>query len=174
MKAKISALMDSELDAGESGAALTALRDDGEAREAWRTYHLIGDALRDSDGLAPDFAARVAECVAREPTVLAPAAAPSPRRARWTALTAMAAGVAGVALVVSLTFGPHPAQQSPAPVAQAPKPAPAARVEMARVPMPAAADDYLLAHQRYSPRNSLQGVVPYVRTVSAGAGARKP
>jgi hypothetical protein len=32
---------------------------------------------------------------------------------------------------------------------------------------PEAANDYLLAHQGYSPRISLQGMAPYVRTVSS-------
>jgi hypothetical protein len=60
------------------------------------------------------------------------------------------------------------------PIAQAPqiKPTPAARVTEPTpppVPLPAATDDYLLAHQGYSPRNRLQGVAPYVRTVSGQA-----
>ena len=171
MKSRVSELMDGELDAGEAGAALAALRDEGEAREAWRSYHLIGDVLRDTRGLSPDFAARVAERIAREPTVLAPAAAPTPRPSRWAALTAAAAGVAGVALVASLALTPQP--QSPAPVAQAPAAAPVARAEPARVPPPSATDDYLLAHQRYSPRISLPGVASYVRTVSAATPARR-
>lgn len=171
MKSKVSELMDGELDAGEAGAALAALRDEGEAREAWRSYHLIGDVLRDTRGLSPDFAARVAERIAREPTVLAPAAAPPARPSRWAALTAVAAGVAGVALVGSLALTPQP--QSPAPVAQAPAAAPVARAEPVRVPPPSATDDYLLAHQRYSPRISLPGVASYVRTVSAATAARR-
>jgi len=52
------------------------------------------------------------------------------------------------------------------------QPAVAAQKEAAHVPPPSAADDYLLAHQTYSPRNSLQGVAPYVRTVSGQAVAR--
>jgi hypothetical protein len=36
----------------------------------------------------------------------------------------------------------------------------------AQVPLPSGADDYLLAHQGFSPRVSLQGMAPYVRTVS--------
>lgn len=173
MKAKISALMDGELDGGESGATLAALREEGEAREAWRTYHAIGDALRDSRSLSPDFAARVAARIAQEPTVLAPTAVPSPLRARWAVPAAAAAGVVGVALVVTLGYGPNPLQQAPAPVAQTPPPAPAAKAELAQVPPPPATDDYLLAHQRYSPRISLPGVASYVRTVSAATPARK-
>jgi len=41
------------------------------------------------------------------------------------------------------------------------------------VPVTNAANDYLLAHQGFSPRVSLQGMVPYVRTVAdhpAGSG----
>jgi negative regulator of sigma E activity len=37
MKSRISALMDGELDANELDEPLRALRDEGEAREAWRT-----------------------------------------------------------------------------------------------------------------------------------------
>ena len=40
--------------------------------------------------------------------------------------------------------------------------------------MPSSANDYLLAHQGFSPRVSLQGMAPYVRTVSEHpAEARK-
>jgi hypothetical protein len=34
------------------------------------------------------------------------------------------------------------------------------------IPLPSGTDDYLLAHQQFSPRVSLQGMAPYVRTVS--------
>jgi len=46
MKSTISALMDGELGAGELHEPLSALGADSEARETWRTYHLISDALR--------------------------------------------------------------------------------------------------------------------------------
>ncbi len=50
------------------------------------------------------------------------------------------------------------------PVAQS-----AAQAEIAKVAPPEAASDYVLAHQGYSPRISLQGMAPYVRTVSSDA-----
>jgi sigma-E factor negative regulatory protein RseA len=191
MKSRISALMDGELGGEEAPGALKALAQDGEARDAWRTYHLISDALRDTRLVSRDFAQRVAARIAEEPTVVAPGRLPAqPRDARWFALSA-AAGVAAVALVGWLAFAPQqpgsplpqlatsarpPAQ--PQAAAQAPASAAAQAVaaaskEAAQVPPPSAADDYLLAHQRYSPRNSLQGVAPYVRTVSGEAVARK-
>jgi sigma-E factor negative regulatory protein RseA len=173
MKSRVSELMDGELDCHAADVMLAALREQGEAREAWRAYHLISDALHDTRMLSPDFAARVAARLAEEPTLLAPALRPVPRRARWLALPA-AASVAAVALVGWLAFAPPQVQLTPVPVAEAPRAAPVAKAAPVRVPPPAAADDYLLAHQRYSPRNSLQGMAPYVRTVSGEAGARKP
>lgn len=200
MKSKISAMMDGELDSGELNEPLTALGADAEARESWRTYHLISDALRETRLLSGGFAQQVAARLAAEPTVVAPGRlAPRPQGARWVALSA-AASVAAIALVGWLAFvpqqepgsvpqlarAPQPAAQpatmaQPAAVAQSAggsqlvsvtQPAAVAQKEAAQVPPPSAADDYLLAHQTYSPRNSLQGVAPYVRTVSGQAVVR--
>jgi hypothetical protein len=78
-----------------------------------------------------------------------------------------------VALVGWVAFGPQ--QQAGVPVAQvAPQSVPVETAQVRQVAPPDAANDYLLAHQGYSPRNSLQGVAPYVRMVSGEAGPRKP
>ncbi|MBC7802954.1 MAG: sigma-E factor negative regulatory protein [Candidatus Parcubacteria bacterium] len=172
MKAKISELVDGELEHGEAARALDAMRSDGEARETWRSYHLIGDAMRDSRMLSRGFAARVSATLAQEPTVMAPVAAPlraSPplQRPRWQVLSA-AASLAAVALVGWVAFGLQ--QDGGTQLAKAPPKA--ATTESAQVAPPAEANDYLYAHQGYSPRNSLQGVAPYVRMVSGEAGAR--
>ena len=171
MKAKISELMDGELEGSDAARTLSALRDEGEGRQVWRTYHLIGDALRDQSILSQRFSERMAASLAEEPTVLAPAAAARPWR-RY--LMPAAAGLAAAGFVGSVAFLVPLQEPSlvPQPVAQiAPvKATPAAVVtEPARVPLPVATDDYLLAHQGYSPRNRLQGVAPYVRTVSGQA-----
>src|SRR6185295_14653929 len=122
------------------------LRRDGEASEAWRAYHLISDALRDRRGLAAGCAARVRERLATEPTVLAPGRV-APRSAPRFALAA-AASVAAVGFVGWVAFAPAP--EAPR-LAQAPKSAPIS-VQQAVVPIPSAANDYLLAHQGFSPR----------------------
>lgn len=164
MKSRISALMDGELERADAEAAVDALRGDGEAREAWRAYHLVGDAMRDSHLVSEGFAARVTARLADEPTVLAPRPRPLLGERRWQLLGA-AASLAAVALVASVAFAPHP--DSPlTPVAKAPA-APVAAAEVAQVDPPETANEYLLAHQGYSPRNSLQGMAPYVRTVSS-------
>jgi len=162
MKSKISALMDGELAQHDAGGALEALRVEGEARDGWRRYHLIGDLMRGSYTLSAGFAARVSDRIGQEPTVLAP----SRRRFEATRLPvwalSAAASVAAVALVGWVAFGPREEPQ----LAQSQPQAPAVQ-EAPQVAPPAAANDYLLAHQGYSPRNSLQGAAPYVRTVSS-------
>lgn len=143
MRERISALMDGELDDQAAGELIEAMARHGDALEAWRTYHLIGDALRES-----------------APPVVVPRRLPTQPRT-WYAL---AAGVAAVALVGWLGLAP---QQSTAPVAQAPVTAqPLARAKPTLVPLPNGTNDYLLAHQGFSPRVSLQGMAAYVRTVS--------
>jgi len=165
MTSKISAFMDGELAQHEAGAALESLRDEGAARDAWRSYHLIGDLMRDpntlSRGFGAGFSSRVAERVAQEPTVLAPSRrrTEAARKPVW-ALSA-AASLAAVALVGWVAFGPREEPQ----LAVSPPQVLVAQ-EAPQVAPPAAANDYLLAHQGYSPRNSLQGAAPYVRTVS--------
>src|SRR5262249_16329450 len=117
MKDRISVLMDGELDDRSAAQAIDALATEGEARDAWRTYHLISDALGKSRILSAGFSERVAAALAAEPTVLAPRRLGVPREPRrWLAL---AAGVAAVSLVGWLGFGPQPT--AVAPVAQAPK-----------------------------------------------------
>jgi sigma-E factor negative regulatory protein RseA len=179
MKEKISELMDGELEGGAAAMSIDWLRPgmaggrEGEAFEAWRTYHLIGDAMRDTRILSHGFAARVAERLAAEPTVLAPKRSHTgPQEPRkWYALhAAAAASFAAVGLVGWLALAPQPqvTQQPPAPLAQA-VPTPLEARKPAIVPLPTATPDYLLAHQGFSPRISLQGMAPYARTVSAEA-----
>jgi len=162
MKDTISQLMDGELDDRPAAQVIGALGSEGEARDAWRAYHLIGDAIRDTRLLSPGFAARVMDKLAAEPTVLSPHPLPGSRRRNWLAVpAALAAGVAGVAVVGWLALAPQ---------AQAPLQAPMAQLQPQKpqtIPLPSATPDYLLAHQGFSPRSSLQGMSAYARTVSA-------
>lgn len=181
-KSRISALMDGELDGREAQASLAAMREDAEARAAWRTYHLISDAVQGRAMLGMHCAHRVSARLVQEPTLIGPlpAAVAAAQRPRWFVPSALAASLAAVALVGWMAFAPSP-RPGPAvgELARAPAAAPVTpvaqkRVEPARVPMTVATRDYLLAHQAYSPRNSLLGVAPYVRSVSAEAAPVKP
>lgn len=196
MKAKISELMDGELHEPEAAGPLSALREEGEARDAWRIYHLISDSMRDTRVLSRRFAEQMMQRLAEEPTVLAPAVpaevvAGRGRRFLLQAAAAVASVAAAIVVVGSLWIGPQTPEQLPVPMAQTVVPRPVAPAEVAvsgttparqasraavmepvHVPLPVATDDYLLAHQGYATRNLLQGVAPYVRTVSEQAAAR--
>jgi sigma-E factor negative regulatory protein RseA len=171
MNERLSALMDDELGTPEVEGCLARLDSDRELRETWGVYHLIGDALRGDAGraLPPSFSERLAA----EPTVLAPgrAARPAPRTV-WYALSA-AASVAGVALVGWMAL---PLFEPPARLATAEPPPVIASAETKPAAVPAAAardvNDYLLAHQRFSPSSAMGGIAAYVRTVSEDREAR--
>jgi sigma-E factor negative regulatory protein RseA len=174
MKDRISQLMDGELDERPAADAIKACGQGGEALETWRTYHLISDAMRDSRVLSAGFSMRTAQRLEAEPTVLAPQRRRAESRT-WFAASA-AASFAAVALVGWLAFAPQPAggpqiaQQAPASVA----PTELAQAQPVLVPPPSATNDYLLAHQGFSPRVSFQGMASYVRSVSDQArGPRK-
>ena len=170
MKSKISAMMDGELRDAELGESLQALRNEAEALETWRQYHLISDALRDTRVLSSGFSERFASRLEQEPAILAPVALPrAAERGRYRHALAIAASIAGVAMVGAIAYTQFP--DSPQ-FALAPSKTPAAQPDVARVALPREANDYLLAHQSYSPRNSLQGVATYVRTVSDTARPR--
>ncbi|HKU48239.1 MAG TPA: sigma-E factor negative regulatory protein [Burkholderiales bacterium] len=167
MKERLSELMDGELDDKSAAHVIEALRHDRDAVQTWRTYQLISDALRESRVLSADFTARFSERLAAEPTVFAPRAMQAGSR-RWYVASAAAASFAAVAMVGWLAFAPQP-QVTPAPVAQVQR-----EVKPNIVPLPTQANDYLLAHQAFSPKISLQGMAPYVRTVSEETvGARR-
>ena len=183
VKSDISALMDGELGPAAFEGALSALREEGDALAAWRIYHLVGDALQGRTFLDRACSARVAARLAEEPVLIGPlpTQVAAPQRAKWFVPSALAASVAAVALVGWLAFAPRSPEGPGVKMAAAPAPA-SAPLEaskpkpliLVRQPLTAAARDYLIAHQAYSPRNSLQGVAPYVRSVSAEAAPGKP
>ena len=161
MKERISALMDGELEGPAAEEAIESLRGEGDALERWRMYHLISDGMRDTRLLSAGFTARVSQRLDAEPTVLAPGRLPGRTPAQRVAY-AGAAIAAAVGLVSWLAFGPQP-EVPKATIAVAPQPL---TVTPVTVQLTSSANDYLLAHQGFSPRVSLQGMVPYVRTVA--------
>jgi sigma-E factor negative regulatory protein RseA len=161
MNERISALMDGEVDEPELARDLARLSGSGDLRHTWDTYHLIGDTLRGH--AAPALAANVSQRLAGEPTVLAPQRRVPRGKIAQLAFSA-AAGVAGVALVAWLALpGLKPEAQQVA--ASAP-------LAAAVTPLAVGVENYLLAHQSFSPTGAMQGVAPYVRTVADERGGR--
>jgi sigma-E factor negative regulatory protein RseA len=172
MKEQLSALMDDQLDGPECEGCLRRLKDDDALRDDWAVYHLIGDALRGTP--ARGLPAAFAERLAAEPTVLAPRAMPkvvSPRRKAWYGLSA-AASVAAVAAVgwMAVNVGQAPVPGRQPEIAAAP--AGSATPVTAVIPVAQGVGDYVLAHQRYSPRTAMAGVMPYVGSMADDAGRR--
>ena len=157
MNEKLSAWMDGELERGQSGQLPPQLERDAGLRGNWDCYHLIGDALRGVQG--PDLCARICARLDAEPTVLAPQRRRTVQVLRRHALSA-AASVAAVAFVGWMALSAWQ-QEAPQLAAIA-----VPEVKQAAAPAGEGAKDYLLAHQRYSPSNAMQGVAPYVRTVA--------
>lgn len=183
---QISALVDSELADGHVDIALAALRQE-EARGAWDMYHQIGDALRSDElnlPLSADFNQRMFARLEAEPTILAPvnkkiAAAPQTGSVRRFAVPGMAA--AAVAAVAFLAVPNMLPQQAPtlasAPVAQPVVVASAApetvsvSSENGEVLRDPRIDDYLAAHQRFSP--SVYSTAQYARSATFAVDSEK-
>jgi sigma-E factor negative regulatory protein RseA len=176
MKERLSALMDDQLHGADCAECLERLGKDDALRGAWSLYHLIGDTLRGT--AAHTLPTSFRELLAAEPTVLAPPRARdrSAGRHAWHYALYAAAGVAAVAVVGWMALPQLQPAAGPA-VATAPQTpttltaaatasgqsgAPPAAI----VPVARNMDDYLIAHQRFSPSSAMSGVAPYVRTVA--------
>lgn len=176
----VSALMDGELNSAEAAWEIARVRQDAARHDAWNIYHTIGDTMRGEHastvGLSPRFSQRLSERLALEPTVMAPRLR-LPKAVQTYALAA-AASVAAVAAVGWMALNMLNPDVSPGTLAQAPA-APAtqgtavalqalsapSRVEPVAM-APEHMHEYLLAHQGISPTTAIQGVTPYIRTIS--------
>lgn len=162
MKTRLSALLDGELDNEESAAAVENSVRHENSREAAYLYFLIGDALRGEDRLDADLTGRVMASVADEPTVLAPRA----RHRRVAPALAVAASLAGVAVVGWLALATSP-QEDRSLVARVSAPAKTGPTPTLLVQKQSAEmQEYLIAHQAHSSSLRLSSGAHQIRTVS--------
>lgn len=167
----ISALMDGELDEGQMKQQLAQLKNNPDLRECWDTFHLIGDVLRGEGGHSGAFSCGIMDKLAAEPTILAPRRNTGKKMLTY-ALSA-AASLSAAAVVGWLAFFNNPLAPQPE-IAKAPQSLPAAAAhspELASVPSDGTMNEYLIAHQEYSPSTAIQGLAPYIRTVSGAQPA---
>jgi len=169
---QVSAFLDGELPNSETELLLKRLTRDGELRESFGRYALIGEAIRGTTRgglITRGFTGRVNLAIDGE---LMPANGhvPPAREPRWWrpfAGAAVAAGVAAVAVVALQHRAVAPTLRSGVPLtAQTAVPAPAARepisytVPAAPAAMPQARlTNYVFAHTRYSSGLALRGVM---------------
>jgi len=161
MKQEISALMDGELYEDEVENILSRFKGDSAARKNWAAYHLIGDVLRQPDHIHCDLSATIRDRMATEPTVFVPRGQAAKQKIRSIALSA-AASVAAIGVVswMSLQIGP---EASPNMMMQQ------NAIRPAKAQILPSSNDYLLAHQEFSPSTDMSGGAYYIRTVSYSA-----
>jgi sigma-E factor negative regulatory protein RseA len=137
IREQVSAFLDGELPNSETELLLKRLTRDGELRESFGRYALIGEAIRGASRayLTKGFAGRVNLAIDGEP-VVAHGSSPGAHVRRWWrpfAGTAMAAGVAAVAVVAFHQRADAPGLRPALTLsAQSPAAAPAQRVALAQ------------------------------------------
>lgn len=161
LKQQISALMDGEVFEDESDALFEQIAEEEAAHQDWEIYHLIGDVLRQPEHIHRDLSTQVHEKLRDEPTVLAPRRQVVKQKARAFALSA-AASVVAVAVVgwMSVQIAP----ESPVQIAMKPD-----AMRPASMHIQPSSNEYLMAHQEYSPSIDVNGGASYIRTVSYDA-----
>lgn len=188
--------MDGELGGIDMADTITQVKKIEDLRNEWSTYHLIGDTLRQPEISFLDIASGVRKKLAAEPTVLTPELPKEhkSRIFAFAVAASMVTAVAAVAWMGGQTmdqsFDPVTGKavlqtavqtKSAEPIvipvlAQEEKliaaksvPQTTIQAESAVItPIPASIqlNDYLFAHEEFSPRTAIRGVSPYMRTVA--------
>lgn len=141
MRQQLSALIDDEADIERSEHLFLAAKSTGEVAEAWRTYHVIRDVMRDEVCMQSNMTSRIMLALDDEPTVLAPSlsradAKVTPLRPRLNRVSwSLAASVAAAFFVGLFVLN----QQQPIEV-----------VQMADND----ANQYVMAHHNYAPNSA--------------------
>jgi sigma-E factor negative regulatory protein RseA len=180
---QISAFADNELSDGHLDVTLAALRQQ-EGRDTWNLYHQIGDALR-SDDLSTQgntgLTSRIFASLDAEPTIMVAAEQRVPVAKQDVikrfAMPGMA--VAAVAVAAFLTVPQMLTQNAPM---VASNPAPIVLASAAPEKLTVASqdgevlrdpriDEYLLAHQRFSP--SVYSTAQYARSATFAVDSDK-
>ena len=165
MKQEISALMDGELFDDDAEAILDKLKRNPDIHDEWRTYHLISDVLRQSDHVHANISIAIRKRLQAEPTVFAPRSRTS-HNARLFALSA-AASIMALTLVawLSVQVGSETTPQIAMQQSNS--------VHSANLPANGV-DDYLMAHQEFSPSVGVYGMTSYVHTVAHQQADKQP
>lgn len=174
MKSKISAFMDGELLKQDASTVIKGLKEDGDLREEWKTYHLIGDALRHSSRLSTDVSPSVNQVLKTEPVILLPNTFNNPNHEKLKVLAfSVAASVIAMisawALIYNSSYSPQPSL-----IADNQKqnnnltavPTLVTTPPMMNTYPPAEINDYLFVHREFSPGGHMRGQVTNVNSVT--------
>lgn len=182
----ISALADGQLQGNAFARAVESAAQDPGAREAWHTYHLIGDVLRSSDLAAPRspdrFLAKLQQRLGEEKPVLAlhheavqASAVQHPEAANDASLRwKVAAGFASVAAVAAIGWNVVGAASAPGPQLAGATQPPAVVAASQGGPMlrDAHLDQLLAAHRQLAGAPALQTSGGFLRNATFEGPAR--
>jgi len=164
---QISVMMDGECELPEMELQLRRLIKDPDCQERWQRYHLVSDVLKSNlpEVVDHNFAERVKQAIAAAPPLVpSPAQVPS----WYKPLTgfALAASVILTALFgLKLLTQPQTATDfEPARMADASAQSTQSATASPRE-LEARLSSYLVNHNEHASRNSVNGVLPYVRMV---------
>jgi len=125
MTQELSSLVDGELGADEADRVIGTCCGNGQLKQKWQEYHLIGEALRGERPRLGSSTGRIMDAIGREPTVLSPKRRTVANPGRIA--LAAAASVATVAVVgwigmqdSATPAGPSVAKSAPATVEAGP------------------------------------------------------
>ncbi|MBU6460040.1 MAG: sigma-E factor negative regulatory protein [Proteobacteria bacterium] len=161
MNDEISLLVDGEVSAKSASRLIERLVTDEDLRQEWRTYLLIGNALRQHLNCSYDMTDKITRQIMHEPTVL------SPRRSRFRQPFLYLSAAASLLMFVTGTWvvlGGSPFTASTSLSGALPSAAANASADIS---------PYLLAHEEFSPTSAIQGDEAYVRSVSFRTGTTR-
>lgn len=161
MTEQISALADDEVNLDAAEHLLTSMQPNSHAAEVWSRYHLIGDVMRGTVALSPNFKQNLMSKIDLEPTVLSPnAALNNPKGIFQQAIEthfkipsawSMAASFAAVMMVGWMVLQTEVTSNlTPVEIAQVVT-MPASNEQSVEQVIPA---EYLMAHQAFAPTAS--------------------
>lgn len=171
MKRVISALLDNELEQTETDHVFDELWRDVELRQTWFVYHMIGDTLRQTHACSCDLSVRVMDELEEEPIVLVPARIK--QQSKFTRIAKpLAAAVMGAAAVgwVALSLN----GSTPIRLAQRTLPSDEVALNPGQSESQNNLQEYVLAHQAHTHGYGIQGIAPYVRSVSEIRQSERP
>ncbi len=158
MKQEISVFMDGELFEDEAEDLLDSVRQRSDIHKDWAVYHLIGDVLRQPEHIHRDLSTRIRERMQDEPTVLAPRRHAVRQRMKNFVVSATASLTAvGLVLWMSLQISP---EVTPSMVKLQ------TNLRPVNMQIQPSSNDYLMAHQEFSPSTDISGGATFIRTVS--------
>jgi len=175
VKSKVSALMDGELDQQDVSVIIEAIKKDNELRDEWKTYHLIGDALRQSSRLSMNIASGVSQKLKTEPTVLSPNISRTTERKQNHKVLAFSMAASIIAMISGWVIMHNLYKPQQIVVAEQSKrdTLTASPIVVSSPPLihnyshpPVEMNDYLFVHREFSPGVTMNGQVTNVNNVT--------